>query len=244
MLQRTLSAAQAYLRTLISAPSSSLHHFAFPAWGGWFYSTIVIVKLIFLHDNVGSGALGMDSIPCEIGGMLPQQDEERPALDAYKMTASLSAATTRDSTLATREAEVIPLFQSFIEKMMAEAPNDGNGFQQPGTTLMIMVATLQKGLLAGLKKRIEKQSLKSPPASAADTFPGVDAYPDGAATVATIAAEPQDQPAQVPSMDYGGLLEFNFLDNAAMSAYPQTQQSPGEDWMWDLVMDDVNMFTM
>ncbi|KAH7383846.1 hypothetical protein BKA66DRAFT_511923 [Pyrenochaeta sp. MPI-SDFR-AT-0127] len=243
MLQRTLSAAQSYLRTLIAAPSSSLHHFAFPVWGGWFYSTIVIVKLIFLHDNVGSGALGMDSIPCEIGGMIPQQAQDRPAHDVYKMTASLSANTARDSAMAAREREVIPLFQSFVDKVMAADPSDSEWSQQPGVNLMVMVATLQRSLLAGLRKRIEKQSLKSAPAPAADDFPGVDVYPDGAASVATITEQQYQQP-QVQAMDYSGLMDFAYFDHSATPMCSQTQQPLSEDWMWDLVMEDVNIFNM
>ncbi|KAF1848917.1 uncharacterized protein K460DRAFT_364856 [Cucurbitaria berberidis CBS 394.84] len=234
MLQRTFTASQTFLQNLLNAPSNMLHHYTFPIWGGWFYSTLVFVKLIFLHDSGGSGALGMDNLIREVGDILPRTEGESVSQDVCMINA-LPGTASCDSMLAAREAEVIKLFQEFVNKAILAAARYTCDSGPEGKSLLRLMATLQQGLLAGIKKKIEKQKPRVPPYAVS----GLDAF--AAATATPLNEQQPDQQTQVQTVHGGDPVNFNHYDDATLLDGPQVQI---DDWMWDLVMEDVNMFTM
>ncbi|CAO2650118.1 Nn.00g014100.m01.CDS01 [Neocucurbitaria sp. VM-36] len=239
MLQRTFNSSQAYLQTLINTPPSSLHHYAFPIWGAWFYSTLVIVKVTFLHDNGGSnGVLSLPTAPTEVGSILPEKNEGENLLrDAYQMTDSLPVTAADNSTTGEREAEVVPLFQDFINKAILTAARYTCDDGPTTKSLLRMMATLQQGLLAGLKKRIKKQN----PNVQAD---GATHVSDLDAGVASTAMSAEHEQTQAQTMHGYGLFGFVANDDISLPAWHQGHQPSMDEWMWDLAMEDINMFTL
>lgn len=249
MLQRSLSASQKFVRDFIAAPSTALYQVPLPIWTGWFYSTLVIVKLIFLHDSGGTGALGMNSVPCEMSDLLPPRTGAEGTEGVYEMTSTLSATSLRDPSMAAREADAVMLFQAFAEKVMAAGPEAQNtataSAPAKDKSLFTKVGMLQHGLLAGLRKRLEKPR---PVVGASTALPEFDAQVGGAAAAAAAAAAvPQQQQFSGPGIQTGQYEippYSDYIEPAALLGFPQGQELPVDDWVWDLVMDDVNMFNM
>ncbi|KAF1937625.1 hypothetical protein EJ02DRAFT_49743 [Clathrospora elynae] len=252
MLQRSLSASQTYIRDVISAPSLTLHYMSIATWSGWTYSTIKILKLIFLHDNGASGALKKDNASADIDGLLPRRKGESVTQEFYNMTVSLSATTIRDSAMAAQEVEALPLFQAFLEKLMAAAPEaQGNtdclGDNPADKSFLTRVIILQQGLLAGLERRIGTHISSDATPRGLPQPQGINTTADlpARSTSNTFSVEQQAYSHQLTQpIQYGEPLDFGYFDNGAMLEYPQMQQDPLDTWMWDLVMEDVNMFNM
>jgi hypothetical protein len=45
-------------------------------------------------------------------------------------------------------------------------------------------------------------------------------------------------------MDYEQSLNFALFDNSVTTGFQPGQQFPVDDWLWDMVMTDANMFTL
>lgn len=154
------------------------------------------------------------------------------------MTSTLSATSLHDPTTALREADAVKIFQSFADKVLAAAPetHSGRGSTGKDKSLFTKVAMLQRGLLAGLRKRLER------PAPAPH---GAPEFKTGPAPYAAPVVAPQqfrETPAQ--PLQHGESLGFEYYEHAPDSWLWQGQQLPTDDWVWDLIMDDVNMFNM
>ncbi|KAJ4372994.1 hypothetical protein N0V83_003285 [Neocucurbitaria cava] len=245
MLQRAFASAQAYLQTLINAPSTSLHYYAVPTWAAWFYSTLVIVKIIFLHENSGSCAtLGLPTLQSDVDDILPENNAGRSALqDVYQMTASLSVNATNNSSKGEREAWVIPLFQDFINKAILTAARYSCDDEPASKSLLRTMATLQQGLLAGLKKRIEKQNPRVQADSVASCTTASESDTNGPSNALSGERQVYEQ-AQAQTVHGGEPSGSSEFDIDSLPAWQEGQHPSMDDWMWDLIMDDVNMFTL
>jgi hypothetical protein len=247
MLQRTLDAAKVYFRHLNSVSSPTINHVTFQIYTGWFYTSIVLVKLIFLHNNdINGGAVATDNdVPPEVSDLIARHGDDYASQGVHNMTSSLSATSLHDSITAAG-AEIIQLFQSFIEMARAAAPEAG-GEPETGNmadkSVLWKISMWQQGVSAGLKKRMESYtpSILPPHRMSAPSHQPQRPRCTSSAFPAEARPYPQ-QPTQ--AMDYGGPVNYGYFDNGIMSAYPQVQQAPIDPWMWDLVMEDVNMFNM
>jgi hypothetical protein len=127
MLQRSLDSSKTYLRNLISVRTPTIHHTTFQTYTGWFYSTIVVVKLIFLHNNdISGGAVAAENaVPPEVIDLIARSGDDYASQSVHNVTASLSKTSIHNLTTATG-AGITQLFQSFIDMARAAAPDVGD----------------------------------------------------------------------------------------------------------------------
>jgi hypothetical protein len=255
MLQRSLRASQKLARTLLSVPLASLNHLVFPIWSGWFYSTLLVIKIVVLRQTGYTGSFRMNSLPHTVGDLLPQGLGASTSQRIGKMTSSLVHATPDRSNATIEETEMVSLFQSFIEKLNSAAPYLTDvGNTTAITPFLVKVAKLQEGLLTGIQSLTKQQSIFSP--SAASEFPK---YPSAHLNNAGLPAlyeetsgdyqdlhSFQDQQQQIHAIDMqynAASTNFPHLENPDIFAFQSGQQPPVEEWLWDMVMSDGNMFT-
>jgi hypothetical protein len=244
MLQRTLLASQTFARTLLAAPTSSLNGLSFPVWSGWFYSTLLVLKIVLLQQTGDIGSAHLNSVPQTVGDLLPQEHGGSTTRKISTMTSSLEYATLSDRITSLEEMELVSLFESFIKKLEAAAPEYVIDNTPAATRPFLMkVATLQVALLAGIKK----MTCPEPEAAhAQQTEPGLSTsnssatLPSGYQNQHTL----QPQYSDIGSTDHSSSLNLAYFDSAAAFEYQPEQQLPLDPWLWDMVMNDANMFTL
>ncbi|KAF2030238.1 hypothetical protein EK21DRAFT_66021 [Setomelanomma holmii] len=245
MLQRSLVASQTFARSLLGTPLSSYHHLAFPAWSGWFYSTMLVVKMIILRQTGTTANLRVSSVPHAVGDFLPREFE------------TLSQTDLGDGTSTAEEVELVSIFESFIAKLNTVlSSNESNDKADCASTrkpFLHKVATLQTGLLAGVKKLTEKKrneststgtnddvlAQHSEPMSSImqDSAPGPDPYQHGRSNQSTEYTTP------LYHMQSADSLGFGYLDGYP-SIGDSMPQLPVDDWLWTMAMNDGNLFTL
>jgi hypothetical protein len=142
MLQRLLVASRTYARTLLEVPPSKLHSLSVPAWAGWFYSTLLVVKVALLRQTGQIGSRQVSLVPHAIGEFLPDKNGGSATADICKMTSSLAHANIRDGSMTTEEVEFVSIFESFIAKLKTAAPNgDDENCASPTKPFLKKVAT-------------------------------------------------------------------------------------------------------
>jgi hypothetical protein len=239
MLQRLLVASQAFARTLLATPSSSLNYLTFPFWSGWFYSTLLVVKTLIARQSGSTNSTRLNSVPDTVGDLLPREHHGSTKQKICEMTSSLELASLRDSIAEAEEVELVSLFQSFIQKTQAFVPvaeHDPNAANiKP---FLMKVATLQEGLLAGIKKMMPSNRSNSIwiQQSGSDASSYQEPVP--------MAADRQKERSDPRPMDYEHGLNFPLFDDPVAMGYQPGQQPPVDDWLWDMVMTDANMFTL
>lgn len=256
MLQRSFSAAQTFIRNLLAQPAPLLHVYAFTILSGWLYTTIAIVKLIFLHANGGSGALSLENVPHKLSALLPKKTGDRGAPDIYHLTTVLSESSIRDADMAARESEILPLFQALVERFTSlSAPSVGED-----NSLLMRCCSLQKAVLGGLKNRMDGRS-PPPPNVINRMVPPDNEYASGSLMTPTyppILQQMDVDPSHLYDFSQAPMATLNqphdhqqitnpnpiYFDNTGLPEFPQVELSPLDTWMWDLVTEDVNMFTM
>jgi hypothetical protein len=192
------------------------------------------VKTLVVRQTGNMGSTRLNNVPDTVGELLPHEYRGSTTKNICKMTSSLEVASLTDNIAEAEEVELVSLFQSFIQKMQALAPR--NEHEQDGTTIkpfLLKVATLQEGLLAGIKKMM-------PPSrshSSLDRQSGPDASSSHELVV-------QDEQFDPQPFDYEQPLNFALFDNSIITGYQPGQQLPVDDWLWDMVMTDTNMFTL
>jgi hypothetical protein len=143
MLQQLLVASQTFARTLLGAPSTSLHRLTVPVWSGWFYATVLVVKVILLQQNGTVGAPRVNLVPHAIGDFLPKEKGGSATADICKMTSTLAHAHIQDGTTMIQQTELVMVFQSFIKKLKATAPeSEDEDCASPAKPFLMRVATL------------------------------------------------------------------------------------------------------
>jgi hypothetical protein len=238
MLQRLLLSSQAFARTLLATPSSSLNYLTFPVWSGWFYSTLLVVKTLIVRQSGSTNSTRLNSVPDTVGDLLPREYHGSTKQKINKMASSLEMASLRDSLGEAEEVELVSLFQSFIQKTQTLVPVAEHDPKAANVKPFLMkVATLQEGLLVGIKKMMPSgqsnsiwiQQSGSDPSSFQEPVP--------------IAADRQNERSDARFVDYEQPLNFSLFDDPVALGY-QSGQPPVDDWLWDMVMTDANMFTL
>jgi hypothetical protein len=239
MLQRLLIASQAFAHTLLATPSSALNYLTFPVWSGWFYSTLLVVKTLIVRQSGSTSSTRLNSVPDTVGDLLPREHHGSTRQKICEMTSSLELTSLRDSIAEAEEVELVSLFQSFIQKtqnLVPEAEHDPNAANVK--PFLMKVATLQEGLLVGIKKMMPPgrpnsiwiQQSEFEASSYQEPVP--------------MAANRQKERSDPRPMDYEQALNFSLFDDPAAMGYQPGQQPPVDDWLWDMVMTDANMFTL
>ncbi|KAH7093732.1 hypothetical protein FB567DRAFT_588155 [Paraphoma chrysanthemicola] len=255
MLQRSLVASQRFAATLLGIAPSSLHHLAFPAWSSWFYSTMLVVKIAILRQTGSTGSLRVGSVPHAVGDFLPREFGGSATQDICQMTATLSQATIKEGAALTEEAELISIFESFIKKLKAVVPSSEEiSCASARKPFLHKVATLQTGLLAGIKKLTEGTSAQSSSHSA--TTISLASHSDST-TTSDIKVSSGYDPGQTPrpelasqyvpsmyQMPFVEPLNFAYIDDYSSIDPETTPQLPLDDWLWTMATTDGNMFTL
>jgi hypothetical protein len=244
MLQRTLLASQTFARTLLAAPASSLNGLTFPVWSGWFYSTLLVLKIVLLQQTGDIGSARLSSVPQTVGDLLPQEHGGSTTRKISTMTSSLEYATLSDRFTSPEGMELVSLFEAFIKKLEVAAPQYVDDNTPVATKpFLIKVAKLQVALLAGIKKMTYPEPET---AHAQQTEPNLST----SNSPATFLSGYQDQHTLQPqfsdlgSAEHSSSLNHAYFDSAAAFDYLPGQQLPLDGWLWDMVMNDANMFTM
>lgn len=245
MLQRCMGASQTFARTLLGTASPELNYFTFSTWSGWFSSTLIVMKISVLRQAGVTGSIRVSNVPDTVGELLPQEPEGSTTQRVSRMTASLEHSTLAEDKTTSEEAELVSLFTAFIQKLTAAAPSvDSPRNDPPIKPYLLKVATLQEVLLKGIRKltspdparcsctpsctsgcSISHRSTNMPPNTNFEHFPH------------------HEQSLQAPP-DYGQLLDYGFTDDAATSGSPHGQVPLLDDWLWDMVINDGNLFTL
>lgn len=246
MLQRTLSASRTFARTLLATHASSLNSLTFPMWSGWFYSTLLVLKIVLLQQTGDTDSARMNSVtlPQTVGDLLPQEHGGSTTRKISTMTSSLEYATLSDSITSLEEIELVSLFESFIKKLEAAAPQYMSANHTSATRLFLMkVATLQAALLAGIKK---VACLEPGSAYAQQIEHSLSTSDNSAKFPAGYQAQEalQGQYTDLRSANHPASLDLAYFDSTAAFGYQHGQQFPLDGWLWNMVMNDGNMFTM
>ncbi|EAT91232.1 hypothetical protein SNOG_01583 [Parastagonospora nodorum SN15] len=218
MLQRSLLASQNFARSLLATPTSSLNGLNCTTWGGWFYSTVLVLKIIVLQRFGETDSARVNSVPHTVGDLLLK---------------IMVAA--RQEDLYLEEWELVTLFRVFHSK-----EEDRPVTQKP---YFMKVATLQTALLDEIKKmacfRPDDVHIQQPeydiPTSG---YSG--GVSQGYEHQQTLSGQFQDPGSMDPDAAFG----FGNPNNMATFGFQQGQQPPVDDWLWNMVLNDVNMFTM
>ncbi|KAH5278832.1 hypothetical protein HBI23_049720 [Parastagonospora nodorum] len=244
MLQRSLLASQNFARSLLATPTSSLNGLNCTTWGGWFYSTVLVLKIIVLQRFGETDSARVNSVPHTVGDLLPQDHGGSTTRRISSMTSSLELSTLKENITSLEEWELVTLLESFIQKVEAAATQyveeDRPVTQKP---YFMKVATLQTALLDEIKKmacfRPDDVHIQQPeydiPTSG---YSG--GVSQGYEHQQTLSGQFQDPGSMDPDAAFG----FGNPNNMAAFGFQQGQQPPVDDWLWNMVLNDVNMFTM
>jgi hypothetical protein len=242
MLQRSLSASETFACTLLAARTSSLNALTFPVWSGWFYSTILVMKIVVLQQTGDASFARMNSVPHTVGDLLPQEHAGSTTRKITEMTSSLEHSSLRDSISSLEEMTLVSLLEAFIQKLEAGASQYANADRiDPIKPYLRKVATLQGALLVGIKKmtcvKPDDINLQQPEPSFS-TLEGSVSLSSGSQDQQSLLGQYPDQGYHQPSFD------FTYLDHATAFVYQSGQQLPMDDFLWNMVMNDGNLFTM
>jgi hypothetical protein len=267
MLQRSFIASQTFAKTLLETPSCALPYLTFGAWSGWFYSTLLVMKIVLLQHTgrsvkidalllthvltylhvISTGTSRVANVPHAIGDLLPQDIGTRPALEICSLTTSLAHASLRDGATTVEECELATTFQLFITKLKTAAPSqEDTNFPSAVTPFLAKVATLQSGLLSGLEIMIAKHNSTTLSTDTSHTLGeeiggGISSNRDSK----LIPNQYQDLQPLLEPMPYIKPSNFAYTDNSGFHEYQSLQEHPIDDWIWDLVRnDDCNMFSV
>jgi hypothetical protein len=198
----------------------------------------------------------MNSLPHTVGDLLPQGLGVSTSQRIGKMTSSLAHSTSNKSNATMEETELVSLFQSFIEKLDSATPRptdvDDRTVVNP---FLVKVAKLQEGLLSGIKSLTTQQPILAPSAtseipsftSAHQNNSDVPAFYAAEATTETYqdphSFQHQQQQIHPTDIQRNESTNFSYDENPENFAFQFDQQPPFEEWLWDMVMSDGNMFT-
>jgi hypothetical protein len=160
------------------------------------------------------------------------------------MTSSLEYATLSDRITSIEETELVSLFESFIKKLKVAAPEYVLDNTPAAIRPYLMkVVTLQEALLAGIKKMT---CTEPEPTHAQQTGPSLSTSNSSATLPSGYQSQHTLQPQYpgIGSTDHSSSLNLAYFDSAAAFDYQPEQQFSLDPWLWDMVMNDANMFTM
>lgn len=249
MLQRSLLASQNFARSLLATPTSLLNGLNCSTWAGWFYSTVLVLKIIVLQRFGETDSARVNSVPHTVGDLLPQDRGGSTTRRISSMTSSLEFSTVKENITSLEELELVTLLESFIKKVEAAATQcieeDRTATQKP---YLMKVATLQTALLDEIKKmtcsRSDDINIQQPEYNI-PTSSYSEGLSQGYQHQQTLSSQFQNP----VSVDHDATFGFGNPDNMAAFGVQPGQQPPMDDWLWNMVLNDGNisfntMFTM
>jgi hypothetical protein len=205
-LSNALQGMKKYLNTLLETPKDSLYHLAFPAWSGWFYAVIVACKLVFLSCNDQPGQTSLEALPHELNNFLPNHFR---STKSHQMS---SHPQTRfwDPVLVAKEAGILDLFQSFVEKMKFTFPPEVDDWTDENVNRdpLFNIACLQRSLLNGFNKKMSEYTSRANAANTNTTIipsprrPNAHTNPNNHATLSNDTRTHNTGPQINPIADY------------------------------------------
>ncbi|KAH7411995.1 hypothetical protein DE146DRAFT_751139 [Phaeosphaeria sp. MPI-PUGE-AT-0046c] len=245
MLQRCLRASQTFARTLLGTSSQAMNYLTFPTWSGWFFSTLIVMKVGVLRQVGVTGSKIVSNVPGTVGELLPQEPDGSTTQRVCRMTASLAHSTLEGDKTTSEEVELILLFTSLIQKLTDAAPAVESASNDPAIKhYLLKVARLQELLLQGIRK------LNSPDPAQCPCTPSCNSECSAAhqfkplAQSTALEQSPHGEQSQSGPIEYGQLPNYGFVDNAVNPGLPSDQVPLLDDWLWDIVINDGNMFTL
>ena len=170
------------------------------------------------------------------------------------MTSCLAHANLAESSASAEEAQLVSIFKSFVNKLKIAAPRGGDeDCASAAKPFLMKVATLQRGLLSAVKKVTDQQHVLlatpglSQSSAVQEHVPAIPTHESATTHHQYHHYEAhQDSPIQTPAdaSQCGDPLDHFYFDGLATSGYQPMQQPPMDDWLWDMVVNDGNMFTM
>ncbi|KAF2175720.1 hypothetical protein K469DRAFT_701519 [Zopfia rhizophila CBS 207.26] len=244
-LYLSLNAMKAYLNSLLETPQDALYHFAFQAWSGWFYASILACKLVFLQENEPLSPRHSHSVQ-QTPGLLPEYFGPGAPHDFYSLGGDVESRNMWDPVSVVIETGAQHLFNLLLEKLkftMDDPGNNKDGDRDP----LFGIACVQRMFLAGFERRLKKWSEKN-----CNSHPSPRTTDGGGMSAREAAMSHEDQVAAgwnvtgpLPDPMNFGTLQLrseNRFDYTLLGSFGQ--QNTSEDWMWNMMMEDFTMPAM
>lgn len=249
MIQRSIKASQTLFNALLEAPSSSLHLLGLSSWSNWFYSTLLVIKIVIFQRTGSNGSSCVHNTPHAIDDVIPTEFGESATAAVCNMTTSFSHASLRDKPVTPEEAWLVSMFEAFLDKLHSAIPAI-NEEDTPGApkAFLRQVAVLQRGFLSGLKK-VTEQAREGNQGSLSGLVSGEGQQ------LAEVAQNERHQDAMGSTWlgEHGEYLAQNSgqwpageegsgglgLHNPALNDYGNLGD-PMDDFIWNMVIDDGN----
>lgn len=266
MLHRTMEAAITYMNILLDVSQTRLYQLGLGTWSAWFYTYIVICKLVFLEENERLGYTNVDDIPGEINNLMPHplapgnpaSEEANDPKNSFQPVNYSNSGW--DALAVTRQYGLREISQRFTEKLSSTLPADAVPWKKPreDRDSLYSIACLHYVMFQGYTKRLQRHQLavsgtdcSDPGQSVADPSSNPQTYHtiDQWQSSQIVPSESNVEPVGGTVLPFASFMNFDSInfDGFSMpsSAFPL---SGGDDmlgdWVWNMAMDDFTMPTL
>jgi hypothetical protein len=258
-----MEAATAYVKILLDLSQSQLYKLGLCTWSAWFYTYIVICKLVFLEENERLGNTNVEDIPEEINNLMPNPlaPENTASDDTHEPKPGCQPTNDNNpgwNALAiTNQYGLREASKRFTEKLHFTLSADEAPWQKPreDRDSLYSIACLNHIMAHGYQKRLQKYKLavretdsSNVGQSAGAPMPNSQDHHsiDQWQASQIIPSESIIEPVGGTVLPFASFMNFDSInfDGFAMpvSAFPT--QVGGEmlgDWVWNMAMDDFTM---
>jgi hypothetical protein len=263
MLHRAMESAIAYIRILLKVPQPHLYRLGLGTWSAWFYSFVVICKLVFLQDNERIGETEVNGLPAEIDNLIPHNlapenlaPQEPDGKEAY--FASVDGEPDWNALAVAKQYNLRKLFEEFSTKMAFTLPEQSAPWLQAKAErdALYAIACLHYTMRQGFMKRIDRlgpgETVNTPTGqSVAEPFAPTQNYPppepwqssqhNSGGNVMPVGS--------TGALPFASFMNFDSINFDGITLPASNFQSQGGeqvfgDWMWNMVMDDFTMPTL
>lgn len=246
MLNRTMEAGISYINILLQSSQESLYHLGLSTWSGWFYSVLVICKLVFLKENDRLGKGHVEDLAEEIDNLIPHNMEEVIAQGATSAAQAREGELGWDALTVARAYNVQSLFEEFMGKMRFTLPVGVGPWTIPKTSRdsLHSIACIQQTMLNGFTKRL---NLLTSGTGSRDAQSTSTVTLDNSAAPTWQDQQPVLQQVGMGGLPFAGFMNFDSInfDGFTLPASSFPPQGGGQEmlqnWVWDMVMDDFTM---
>ncbi|KAH7379244.1 hypothetical protein DE146DRAFT_682374 [Phaeosphaeria sp. MPI-PUGE-AT-0046c] len=222
-------------------------------WSAWFYTYIVICKLVFLDENERLGNTNVDDIPGEINNLLPHplvpdNPVSGDANDPKQNFQAIDYSKPGWNALAvTNQYGLNEISERFTEKLQCTLAAGAAPWKKPreDRDSLYPIACLHNVMFHGYQKRLQRYRI-----AAGQTDCSTESQSTALPTATLHGHHSIDQwqssqitPRVLPFVSFMNFDSINF-DGLAMpsSAFPmQGSEDMLGDWVWNIAMDDFTM---
>lgn len=260
-LTRTMDATTTYLKTILQLEPKQLYYLGLQAWGGWFYSLLVMCKVIFLEDNERIGNTVMDDLTHEISGIFPENtDSAEPTNDNLRQSRRVAESGWQPVSVA-RDYNVQNLFDQYKEMFLFTLPPNLAPWtlDKSQRDSLHTLACLLHVMRAGFMKRIQRvdptanieASANVQPQNSRTAFPTSvppnNSNPLGPGQHRNLPSYGDEHPTVQSSLPFLSTMNFdsiNFDGLVIPGSVQQQQPNIMDDWIWNSMMDDFTLPTL